>query len=146
MLSKTLKEKLSAALETIKDISISNIEELVWQPTIEHLSTLIDSLISLQMTLVDVDKYFREYPNFQTQIKNLHSCVVACRGHFNDSKCKEALKEALHRAENYRLLCAYRDGAKVFLRLKDVLNLSKEDFGHLDTFSSNVGIQFVCVV
>ena len=136
--NKVWKEKLSSALEDKETFSLYDIENLVWKPTIQHFEELIHSLVSLQMTLADVAKYYKEFSNFPSQVISLLKCVIECTGNYNDPQCKSRLREALSRAGNYLLICAYHKSAKVFLELKDVLNLSEGDFSHLDTFSTNV--------
>ena len=142
--NKVWKEKLSSALETNQKFSLNDVENLVWKPIIHHFEAIIDSLISLQMTLADVAKYYKEFSSFPYQVENLRKCITECTGNYGDPQSKSRLSEALKRAENYWLVCAYHKSAKVFLELRDVLNLSEGDFSHLDTFSTSVSTKFLC--
>lgn len=128
-----------AAQSCSPNITISDIEEQIWNPAFKQCCTLLDELYNKSMTLSDVDRYFSRKPTeeLELELKALSSGMNMCLGKTyteNDnwiSRCMSLVVE-------YRKLHEYSVAAKTFLELKDTLNLTSDDFGEVQMISAKV--------
>ena len=131
-----LETKMKHVLRSNAELTIASIHYLIWKPTFDHCQHLLKSLTDQTIKLADVDKHFREFDDqLETQVSNLAAgigeCVKMPPNHLRTQL-------ALRRVRNYWKLCEYRDGADVFLDLRDVLKLQNADFEDVERFSSEV--------
>ena len=137
-----LERRLRQVINSSTDLTIASISTLVWKPTFEHCQVLIDSLINLTIKLADVDKHFGDFKGqIETQVANLASGMWEC---LQSAPNQGKLQYALDRVRKYWKLCEYRDGADVFLELKEVLNLHG-DFKGVEKFSTEVILTSFCI-
>ena len=131
-----LEKKVKQVVNASTNPTISDIHTSIWKPTFDHCQQLLHSLIDQTIMLADVDKHFKPFEaQLETQVTNLATGIGDCVKLKPDSS---KIKLALDRVRNYWKLCQYREGADVFLRLRDVLNLKDGDFKEVELFSTEV--------
>ena len=133
-----LEKKVRQVVNTSSESTIADIHTRIWKPTFDHCQQLLKSLTDQTIMLADVDKHFKPFADqLETQVSNLSAGIVECVQIEADLR---GIQSALHRVRNYWKLCEYRDGADVFLRLRDVLMLQSGDFKEVELFSTEVYI------
>ena len=131
-----LETKMKHVLRNTADLTIASIHILIWKPTFDHCHHLLKSLSDQTIKLAHVDKHFRDFDDqLETQVSNLAAGIGEC---VKMPPNNPRIQLALRRVRNYWKLCEYRDGADVFLDLRDVLNLQNGDFKHVEKFSTEV--------
>ena len=131
-----LETKMKHVLRNNADLTIASIHTLIWKPTFGHCHHLLQSLSDQTIKLADVDKHFRDFDDqLETQVSNLAAGIGEC---VKMPSIQPTTQLALRRVRNYWKLCEYRDGADVFLNLRDALNLQKGDFKDVEKFSTEV--------
>ena len=144
LFSKTWRENLMCAVRDKPEFSIDHVHHHVWKPTLDHFIHLIDSVVYLTIKLSDVDKYFKGQENLDTHLVNLFHGVRECMEREHDDL--KPIRTALNAISDYWHFCAYRNGADVFLELKNVLELTEGDFNLVQNFATDVRLIRIFVV
>ena len=133
-LTKKLKETLRLDIE----ITVSDIFPKIWQPAFVFCEKLLTDLADRSMKLDFVDKHLTQFnKNLLNDVKNLAEAIRSCS---KPTPQSHQLQSAVKKVHDYWRLCRYEDGARVFLQLRDVLNL-KGDFSLIEShFSVQVNI------
>ncbi len=118
-------------------VTINEIYALVWQPVFEECQKLLDDLATHQITLATVDHRLK--PHASTLKRDITNLAVGMHKCLNTPTAPNhsTLRSAMSKIEDYWRICEYRDGAQVFLHLKEVLQLSG-DFALIQMFDSSV--------
>ncbi len=132
-----LKKKLKEALARVDTkITASDIFPQIWQPAFNFCLELLANLADQSMKLDFVDKHLAKFSEtLLNDVRNLAEAISSC-----GSQCTppiHELKLAVKKVQDYWRLCRYEDGARVFLQLRDVLNL-KGDFSRLFSVQVNI--------
>ncbi|XP_064403130.1 E3 ubiquitin-protein ligase RNF213-like isoform X2 [Halichondria panicea] len=129
-LTKKLKEVL-ATLDT--KITVNEIFSKIWQPAFTFCQNLLTNLADRSMKLDFVDKHLTQFSkHLSNNVNNLAEAIRSCSQPIPQS---HQLQSAVKKVHDYWRLCRYEDGARVFLQLKDVLNL-KGDFSLIEKYFS----------
>ena len=136
LFSKTWSKNLRCAARDIPEFSVAHVHHHVWKPTLDHFVNLIHSLVSLTIKLSDVDNYFKDQEDLDTQLNNVFHGVGECTD--TNHEDPTPIRTALAAIRNYWRFCDYCNGADVFLELRKVLNLQKGDFNLVEKFVTNV--------
>ncbi len=133
-LTKQVKETLRLDIE----IAVSDIFPKIWQPAFAFCQKLLTDLANRSMKLDFVDKYLTQFKkNLLNDVKNLAEAIRSCS---QPTPQSYQLQSAVEKVHDYWRLCRYEDGARVFLQLRNVLNL-KGDFSLIEShFSVQVNI------
>ena len=136
LFSAAWKEAMSVAIRGNPDVTIDNMYPLVWQPCLGRCKQLLTSLSDLSMKLVEVDQVFKDHrDNIDTQLLSLFRGVSDCaREQFNWG----LIEKAIWKIKQYWDLCHYRNGANIFLRIRDSLGLGGGDFSLVEKLSMEV--------
>ena len=130
------REAMSVAVKDNPDLTLDGIYPLVWQPCLGKCKQLLMSLSDLSMKLVDVDLVFRDHKeNIDTQLYTLFKGVSDCTREQFDWRLME---RAIGKIKQYWDLCRYRNGANIFLRIRDSLGLGNGDFSLVEKLSKEV--------
>ncbi len=127
-LNKKLKEVLA---RSDAGITVHDIFPQIWQPAFNFCLELLADLADQSMKLDFVDKHLTKF--FETllnDVKNLAEAIRSCGS--QSTPQFHQLKLAVKKVHDYWRLCRYEDGARVFLQLRDVLNL-KGDFSFIES-------------
>lgn len=119
------------------NLSINHLEAEVWLPAFRQCQNLLDEMYEMSITLSDVDKYFGRFggSDLTVQLKTLFRGINECTaGTRNDDWIQRSVKKI----EDYQQLCGYRMAANYFLKLRDLLELSRGDFGDVEMISKEV--------
>ena len=120
-------------------LALADIKCEVWDPAFRNCQSLLNELCDRSMKLACVDRYFKRHKaNLEMQLRNLHAGVNACLGETQDGAWIEGV---VCRIRDYWQLCNYRKAATAFLKLKEVLNLQKEDFSDIEKLATEVRSQ-----
>ena len=140
-----LEKKMRQVVNTSSESTIADIHPLIWKPTFDHCQQLLKSLTDQTIMLADVDKHFKPFAvQLETQVKILADGIGEC---VKMPPNQPGIQLALRQVRNYWKLCEYRNGADVFLRLRDVLNLHNGDFKDVERFATEVLIElYVSVI
>ena len=127
---------MSVATRDNPDLTLDSIHLMVWQPCLGKCKQLLVSLSDLSMKLVDVDLVFRDHKeNIDTQLQALFKGVSDCTREEFDWTLME---RAIRKIKQYWDLCRYRNGANIFLRIRDSLGLGDGDFSLVEKLSKEV--------
>lgn len=130
------REAMSTAIKDNPDLMLDSIYFLVWQPCLDKCKQLLMSLSDLSMKLVDVDVVFKDHKeNINTQLYALFKGVSDCTREQFDWRLME---RAIGKIKQYWDLCRYRNGANIFLRIRDSLGLGGGDFSLVEKLSKEV--------
>ena len=117
-------------------LALSDIKCKVWDPAFRNCQSLLKELCDCSMKLAHVDGYFKRHrANLEMQLGNLLAGVNACLG---ETESGAWIKGVVCRIHEYWQLCNYRKAATAFLKLKEVLNLQKEDFSDVEKLATEV--------
>ena len=120
------------------DLDVQHLHSNVWTPAFQQCQSLLENLYEQTITLGDVDKHFGYDRNgLLGQLKLLFHGVNECSKKNLDDKW---IEHSVEKILNYRQLCGYRDAANSFLKLKDLLKLSKGDFSDVERISKEVNM------
>ena len=130
-------DTLNLAMTKNPDFGVQHLHSNVWTPVLQQCQTLLDNLYEQTITLGDIDKHFGRYDtsNLLGQLKLLFHGVNECTNKNLDDKW---IVRPVGKIFNYWQLCGYREAANSFLKLKDVLELSKGDFSDVERISKKV--------
>ncbi len=130
-LTKKLKDAL-APLDT--EITVNDIFSKIWQPAFTFCQNLLTDLANRSMKLDFVDKHLKKQfsKNLVNDINDLAEAIRSCSQPIPQS---HQLQSAVKKVRDYWRLCRYEGGARVFLQLRDVLNL-KGDFSLIESHFS----------
>lgn len=128
--------KLTATL-TFSDVNA------VWDEVIKSCTKLLEELKFRNMTLANVDHYFRGiYLNkldiMRRDLVNLHHGVSSIKSFHSDSSW---IKNIVACIGQYWDLCGYREAAQAFLSIRDTLKLTG-DFAIVERVASKVCCYF----
>ena len=135
----TWSKTMGHAFHSNPNMTISDVGPKVWEPAFTQCQQLLEQLHSGSMTLLIVDKRFSQYKGelerLERDLKSLCDGVNACYGRHTDSSW---IHQAVTRMKEYWRLCAYREAANSFLKLRDSLKLTKGDFKDVERISKEV--------
>ena len=127
---------MSIAIEKHPGLNVDDISTCVWQPCFKECKELLTSFASLTMKLIDVDRYLKPcQSSLDTEI---------CAFFHGWSKCtheefiQEDVELAIERVKQYWEFCCYREGAILFLNIRNSLGLMKGDFKIVEELSREV--------
>lgn len=130
------KAAISAEFRSGTSLALSSLKSKVWDPAFRNCQFLLKELCDCSMKLARVDQLFKRHkPNLEMQLRNLLAGVNAC---LDETKDGDWIEKVVCRIHDYWQLCTYRKAATVFLKLKEVLNLQKEDFSDVENFATEV--------
>ena len=132
--ARRLTKKLKEALATSDtEITVNDIFSKIWQPAFTFCQNLLTDLANRSMKLDFVDKHLTQFSkNLLNDVNNLAEAIRSCSRPIPQS---HQLQSAVKKVRDYWRLCRYEDGARVFLQLRDVLNL-KGDFSLIESHFS----------
>lgn len=132
-LNKRLKEFVTSDTE----LTIASISDDVWKPTFDDCRKLLDSLSDKTIKLKEVDRHFKPFADqLETQVSNLAAGIGECL----QVRPQKKTELAVLCIRDYWKLCEYRDGADIFLKLREVLKLQGGDFKDVERFSTKVTV------
>ena len=121
-------------------LALTDIQCKMWDPAFRNCQFLLKELCDRSMKLDLVDKYFKQYKtNLEKQLRNLFAGVNACLGETQDGAW---IKGVVCRIHDYWQLCNYQKPATAFLKLKEVLNLQKEDISNIEKLATEVKSEY----
>ena len=130
------KRTLQQAITDNPQLSLNNVYDSVWQPSLKQCRKLLESLIDLSMKLSDIDTDLQPYCNrLDTQLELLYNKMAETT---QKSRDLSQIKQAARRVRDYWNLCQYQKGADTFLKLKNSLGLTKGDFQLVEKLSQKV--------
>ena len=131
-------KSMTSALKNSPDLDLSGVYPLVWEPCLEDIKQLLKILSNLSIKLVDIDRDFLHHKDqIDTQLLALFKGVNECTDeNFNWS----LIERAINRIRQYWELCRYREGANIFLEIRDSLGLEHGDFSTVQKLSQEVCI------
>ena len=126
-------KKLKDALATLDtEITVNDIFSKIWQPAFTFCQNLLTGLADQSMKLDFVDTHLAKFSeSLLNDVKNLAEAIRSC-GSQSTPPSFHQLELAVKKVHDYWRLCRYEEGARVFLQLKDVLNL-KGDFSVIES-------------
>ena len=120
-------------------LGIDDIYVAVWQPCLKECKEVLTSLLCLNMTLTDVDCYFGfHHEDLDTQLLALYNGITKCCKDIKETVDWGTIKRAIERIRQYWELCQHRDGANLFLEIRDQLGLHNGDFSPVEKLSKEV--------
>ena len=119
------------------ELTIEDIRTQIWDPTFEECTRLLESLHDRSIQLVDVDRYFSQIKDKETQLHCLHDGITECEGGVRQKEKYEWIVTAVKLMEEYWSLLKLADAARTVMTLKDKLNLSG-DFSLIQTIADEV--------
>ncbi len=131
--TRKLTKKLKEALATLNtEITVNDIFSKIWQPAFTFCQNLLTSLADQSMKLDFVDKHLTKFSEtLLNDVRNLAEAIRSC-GFQSTTPPVHELKLAVKKVCDYWRLCRYEEGARVFLQLRNVLNL-KGDFSVIES-------------
>ena len=121
-------------------LTLTDIKCKVWDPAFCNCQSLLNELCDHSMKLALVDRYFKQYKaDLEMQLRNLHAGVNACLGETQDGAWIEGVVCCIH---DYWQLCNYQKPATAFLKLKEALNLQKEDISNIEKLATEVKSEY----
>jgi hypothetical protein len=127
---------LSQAIADNSQLSLYDIYDSVWRPSLGLCRKLLESLVDQSMKLSDVDTDLQPYRDcLDLQLKLLYDQLAEIS---QKSGYLYLIKQAAQRVREYWNLCQYKKGADTFLKLKNSLGLSKGDFQLVEILSEQV--------
>ena len=117
-------------------ITIADVYPNIWQLAFFHCQTLLDQLHDQSMTLVDVDRYFKQYQGLEleSQLMNMFQGINAC---LRQKHSGAWIKSTARRIHDYWDLHSYQVAANTFLQLRSALHLTG-DFRNVERLSTEV--------
>ena len=133
----TWKAMLQLALTKNPSLDVNHLQSDVWQPAFQQCQSLLEELYEQTITLGDVDRHFGMYgeSGLTTQLKLLFHGVNECT---NRQLGDDLILRSVEKITNYRQLCSYRNAANSFLKLRDLLKLSRGNFRDVERISKEV--------
>ena len=133
----TWKATLQLARTKNPSLGVNHLQSDVWQPALQQCQSLLEELYEQTITLGDVDRLFGMYgeSGLTTQLKLLFHGVNECT---NRQLGDGWILRSVKKITNYRQLCSYRDAANSFLKLRDLLKLSRGNFRDVERISKEV--------
>ncbi len=113
----------------------------VWTEAFQACRDLLKDIQDQTIRLVNVNECLRpHHTNLETQLINLHHGVHLCSDNpDNDlSTGDRELRSAVGRIRSYWELWKYYETADAFLKIREVLHLSKGDFKYVEDLSRKV--------
>ena len=133
---------LSQATTDNSQLSLHDIYDSVWQPSLGLCRKFLESLVDQSMKLSDVDTNLQPYRDcLDLQLQLLHDKMVQISDIESRNLC--LIKQAAQRVREYWNLCQYQKGADTFLKLKNSLGLSKGNFQPVERLSQQVKVDFM---
>jgi len=137
-LEKKLRKLINSSLESESMIKISELFPLVWELTFKDCQQLLFTLADHSIKLAHCDQHLKEFnENLETQLdllfKGLHECEPLPIEY-------PTIQASIVQVRNYWKICEYRQGADIFLKLRDVLELEKGDFTDVEKFGTEVSV------
>ena len=127
---------LNQAISDKPRISLRDIYDSVWQPSLQQCRNLLESLEDQSMKLSDIDTNLQPYHNhLDRQLELLYNKMADIS---QKSGKLYLIKQAAQRVREYWNLCQYQKGADTFLKLKNSLGLTKGDFQLVERLSQQV--------
>ena len=119
------------------NLSVSDLEQKVWNPAFNHCQAMLKELQTLSITLSNVDKLFWNYKENEltVQFKLLDQGISKC---VHKNPMITWVQKTVDKITEYRRLCDYSDAANSFLELKKLLKLSGGDFKNVQKISGQV--------
>ena len=114
------------------DLSIEDIHATIWQPVFTFCQQLINKLADQSIPLSLVDEHLKTEPFSSSLLSHLKALTTAIRNCSQQVPTFPKLEDAVKKVNDYWRLCDYRDGAQVFLQLRNVLKL-KGDFEFIES-------------
>lgn len=130
---------MKSAVSTLHTVTLNDILPHVWTPCFQRCKDILESMVSLQIKLSEVEKYFNKHEfghNLETQLNNLFKGLNECKANLKGVTV-DNLNVAAQLIRQYWNLCQYRHVANIFLNLRDVLNLHG-NFYPVERLSSKV--------
>lgn len=129
---------MAIATSSKHELTLEDIQPLVWQPSFESCRTLLESLSDLSISIDEVDERFSGQRNtIETQLQLLSRGVNDCT-RTTEKIDHLSIDRAILRIRYYWELRQYREGANIFLRIRDTLHLPKEGFSLVEKLSREV--------
>ena len=133
------KRTLSQAIVDNSQLSLHDLYDSVWQPSLGLCRKLLESLVDQSMKLSDVDTDLQPYRDcLDLQLQLLHDKMAQISEVESRNFC--LIKQAAEKVGEYWNLCQYQKGADTFLKLKNSLGLSKGDFQPVERLSQQVKV------
>ena len=138
----TWKTTINQARKDNPNLSLRDLESVVWVPVFCFCQNMLHRLRDQTMTLGEVDTHFKNYQKREltTQLKLLYDGINTC---MKQQLSDNWIQDSIQKVSDYRQLCGYHDAANAFLQLRDLLNLSEGDFRDVERISTEV-ISLVC--
>ncbi len=119
------------------ELTIASIETDIWDPSFHRCRTLLDSLRDKSIKLSEVDQYFKEVPDRESQISALYSGVEMCKDNKVIGDGRQWISTAVHLMDQYWSICELAKAAEIVMELKEKLKLSG-DFSLIEGIASQV--------
>ena len=116
------------------NLSVSDLESVVWAPAFQYCQKLLRKLRDLSITLGEVDRCFQDFTEDEITFEIKHLSVCLMQQQSSDGWVQEGVCKIVE----YRKLCSYRNVATSFLKLKGLLGISEADFRDVEKVSTEV--------
>ena len=132
------KSKVKAARsQRAAKLAIEDIKLIMWGPTVDEGRSLLESLQDRSIKLTEVDRYFSEIKDLESQLHRFHGGIMRCLGSTEQVKSFKWLKTAVKLIEEYWSLLRLADAADVIIDIKNSLTLSG-DFTLIQSIAEKV--------
>jgi hypothetical protein len=137
----TWHDKVRRALTQHPKLNLCEIEKEVWMPTFQHCQTLLNQLEHMSIELCDVKHLLESGYALERELKALSVGISICSGEqCSGEQCSDRwIPASVNRIREYSKLCDYCAAAKLFLNLRNSLQL-KGDFRDVERISAEVGV------
>ena len=124
------------------DLTIGDIHAKIWQPVFTFCQQLINNLADQSIPLSLVDEHLKTEPFSPSLLNHLNTLTTAIRNCSQQVPTFPKLEDAVKKVKDYWRLCDYRDGAQVFLQLRDLLKLN----GDFELIESRFSLQVPYII
>ena len=124
------------------DLTIGDIHVKIWQPVFTFCQQLINKLADQSIPLSLVDEHLKTEPFSLSLLNHLNALTTAIRNCSQQVATFSKLEDAVKKVKDYWGLCDYRDGAQVFLQLRDLLKLK----GNFEFIESRFSLQVPYII
>ena len=117
-------EQMNQAKAKKPSLTIEEIPELVWKPTLTHCQEFLEHLQNRQVKLSDVDKYFehqKNAANLKRDLQSFSTAIAKCQRQKVSTSWIPGLVDVL---QQYWLLCKAQDTAETLISLRDKLKFT----------------------